>query len=403
MQFKYKATTASGETIEAVKEAPDRFSFYRQIKKEGQTIVSFEEVSTGIMAKLNSITLFNVIKMQDKITFARNLSNMLGAGLSLGRAISVTERQIRNKKLKEMYAAIQTSINSGKTFHEALAEYPKIFSTLFISMVKAGEESGTLSTSLKEVAEQMEKTYMIQKKIKGAMIYPIIITSVMIGVLILMLIYVVPGLTSTFASLNEKLPESTQIIIDLSSFLQHDYVFAIAILLVVAAGLYFGGRTRQGKRTIDFIMLHIPIIGTIVKESNSARTARTLSSLLGSGVDLVLAASITGEVLQNSYYKDVLKKAQEVVEKGDPLALLFEENEKLYPVFVSEMISVGEETGKLAEMLLGVAVFYENEVEQKTKDMSTIIEPFLMVFIGAAVGFFAVAMITPMYSVLNNI
>jgi type II secretory pathway component PulF len=168
-------------------------------------------------------------------------------------------------------------------------------------------------------------------------------------------------------------------------------------------GFIYALKTKVGRRAFDFIVLRLPVISVIIKETNAAYTTRTLSSLLAAGVDLLQAVRITGEVLQNSYYKEVMVKTEQVVEKGEALSTVFVNESRLYPVFVGEMISVGEETGKLASMLIGVASFYENEVEQKTKDLSTIIEPILMVVIGGAVGFFAVSMITPMYSVMNNL
>jgi type II secretory pathway component PulF len=185
--------------------------------------------------------------------------------------------------------------------------------------------------------------------------------------------------------------------------MQHHFVIGFIGLIALIVAFVYALKTRVGKKAFDAFVLHVPVVSTIVKESNSAYTTRTLSSLLSAGVDLLQAVHITEDVVQNSYFKNVLVRASTVVEKGGALASVFAEERKLYPVFVSEMISVGEETGKLASMLMGVATFYENEVEQKTKDLSTIIEPFLMVIIGACVGFFAVSMITPMYSVMNNL
>jgi type IV pilus assembly protein PilC len=178
---------------------------------------------------------------------------------------------------------------------------------------------------------------------------------------------------------------------------------SILSVIIVFVGIYFGLRTTQGKRLRDKVLLKAPVVGTLTKEINSARTARTLSSLLSAGVDVVVATQITGDVLQNSYYKEVLKVVEQRIQKGEPIAEVFTQREDLYPTFVGEMIAVGEETGQLAQMLLGVAVFYESEVDQKTKDMSSIIEPFLMVFIGLAVGFFALAMIMPIYSLSSSI
>ncbi len=278
-----------------------------------------------------------------------------------------------------------------------------VFSPLFVSMVKSGEESGNLAGSLKVVSIQMEKTYQLTKKIRGALMYPAVIFCIMIIIGVLMLIYVVPTLTSTFIGLGVKLPASTQFIITLSDFLKNHYALTAFGLIFIVLLLYLAGKSKKGRRFFDYIGLRIPVMGTIVKEINAARTARTLSSLLSSGVDIVVAIEVTRDVLQNSYYKEVLEKAQTTIQKGEPMSTIFIENDKLYPIFVGEMMSVGEETGKMADMLLGVAVFYEDEVDQKTKDMSTIIEPVLMVFMGVAVGFFAISMIAPTYSLVDAI
>ncbi len=403
MKFTYTAKKPDGTTHTGVIEAVDRSQFFNEFKKTEEQLVTVKEESASKLSKLNFKISFNRIKILDKIVFARNLSGMLEAGLSLSRAITVSERQTRNPKLKQIFTDLNTNVSSGKTFNEALSAHADIFPPLFTSMVKAGEESGNLAESLKQVANQMEKNYLIQKKVKGAMIYPGIILTVMAIIGVLMMIFVVPRLTKTFKDLKTDLPASTKFVIWLSDFLSNHYIFGIGIIISAIAVLYYASKTTGGKRVIDYCILKIPVISTIIKESNSARTARTLSSLLSAGVDLLVAIKITGEVLQNSLYKKVLSDTEKVIEKGQPLSTVFEKEEKLYPIFVSEMINVGEETGKLATMLVGVATFYENEVEQKTKDMSTIVEPFLMVIIGLSVGFFAVSMITPMYSVMNNI
>ncbi len=404
MKFLYTAKKSTGETFTAELEAADKGEFYRELRKSGNTLVTVEEKKKGFGINMEiNLGFLSRIKTMDKITFARNVGGMLEAGLALSRAITVVERQTKNKKLKKIYQSINENISAGKTFHDSLAEEPKVFSDLFVSMVKAGEEGGTLSESLKNLALQMEKTYIIQKKVKGAMIYPGVILSVMFVIGIIMMIVVVPSLAKTFADLKTPLPTSTKVVIAVSGFASNHYILLFLIIIAVVTCFIYALRTKIGKRVADFVSLHVPVISTIVKESNAARTTRTLSSLLSSGVDLLMAVRITGEVLQNSYYKSVLKRTEAVVEKGDPISTIFTQEEKLYPIFVGEMMSVGEETGKLATMLVGVASFYENEVEQKTKDMSTIIEPFLMVIIGAGVGFFAVSMITPMYSVMNNI
>lgn len=403
MKFAYTAKKSDGTNYSGTIEAPDRSGFYSEFKKLGDQLVHVKEVAKGKFSNLNFSIDFSRIKIMDKIVFARNLSGMLEAGLSLSRAISVSERQAKNAKLKKIFIDINADISAGKSFNEALAVHGDTFPPIFISMTKAGEESGNLADSLKQIANQMEKNYLIQKKVKGAMLYPGIILSVMVVIGILMMILVVPRLTKTFTDLKTELPSSTKFVIWLSNFLNNHYVVGIIAIVVGLVALYYSSKTKGGKKVIDFCVLKIPVISTIIKESNAARMSRTLSSLLTAGVDLLVAVKITGEVLQNSYFKDVLKRTEGIVEKGQPISTLFEKEQKLFPIFVSEMMNVGEETGKLATMLVGVANFYENEVEQKTKDMSTIIEPFLMVIIGLSVGFFAVSMITPMYSVMNNI
>ena len=219
----------------------------------------------------------------------------------------------------------------------------------------------------------------------------------------LMLTFVVPNLVQTFKEMKVELPFSTKIIIGFSNILVNYWFYILIALVASVAAFYFAIRTKRGARSLDFVVLHLPVFSGVVKQLNAATAARTLSSLIVSGVSIVEALEITVKVLQNSFYKDVLVKAKEGVEKGEPLSKFFEQEEKLFPILVGELTEVGEETGKLSEMLSNVAVFYENEVEAVTKDLSTIIEPILMVAIGLFVGFFAVSMIQPIYSITEAI
>ena len=404
--FTFTAQKPSGEKYNGAKEANDKFALYKEIKDGGDAIITVSETNKGSFnwKRLSAeVAILGKVKAHEKISFARNLGAMIRAGLSMSKALAVLDRQVKNKRFKKVLVTLGSEISGGKTLSAAMKNFPDVFSPLFVSMVGAGEESGNLAESLRVVSEQLEQSYLLRKKVKGAMIYPCVILGVMVVIAILMLIFIVPTLTATFKELNVSLPLSTQFIIGLSDFIRSHYLFALAIAAALFALSYIGGKTPRGRKMFDYTILRIPLISPIIQEVNAARTARTLSSLLSSGVDLVEAVRITGSVLQNSYYKEVLVKAEKDIQKGIPLSVLFIKEEKLYPVFVGEMMSVGEETGALSDMLLQIAVFYENEVEQKTKDMSTVVEPFLMILIGAAVGFFAVSMISPTYSVLNNI
>ena len=404
--FTYKAKKTDGTEYSSTREAADKFALFRDLKKEGDTILSFSEGDGSSLAHnlgKFSFSFSKSFKMADLIIFARNLSSMISAGLSLTRALTVLERQARTPAIKKTVAKLSEEISRGVPLSEAMKAEPAVFSNLFVYMVRAGEEGGNLAESLRIVSVQLEQTYNLQRKVKGAMMYPGIIVTVMVIIGILMMIFIVPTLTATFAQFNTELPMSTQFIIFISDTLTNHLILVLLGIAAFIVALIFGKKIPAVKRAGDFVATRMPIVGVLVQETNAARTARTMASLLSSGVDLVNAVAITADVLQNSFYKEILVKAKSSIEKGNTVSSIFVGQEKWYPVFVGEMIAVGEETGRLPAMLLQVAEFYEAEVDQKTKDMSTIIEPFLMVFIGLVVGFFAFSMIKPIYSLSNTI
>ena len=401
--YTYTAKDKEGVTYEASFEAPTKVELYAHIRQENGTLVSLVEPKGRQDIGVFFASLFKDIKTHDKILLAKNLSSMIKAGLVVTRALAVMEKQTKSKKLKALYSGLAADISHGETLSDSMNKRPYIFSPLFISMVKAGEESGNLTGSLEIVSNQMEKSYMLVKKVKGALIYPAVVLVAMAIILVLMLIYMVPTLTSTFKGLGVELPLSTRIIIGFSDFLiTHTIIFLSGTFFFILGVILFF-KSKIGQRTVDVVSIRLPVIGEIAREVQSARTARTLASLLSSGVDIVMALGVTIDVVQNSLYKKSLEKARTAIQKGEAMSVVFVEHENLYPAFVGEMIAVGEETGKISEMLLGVAVFYEEDVDERTKDLSTIIEPLLMILIGAGVGIFAVSMLAPTYSLVNNI
>lgn len=403
MKFKYKSQLKSGEIHEGILEATDKFSVAKELREQGEIPLSIVPVSNGgLIGFLKSVS-FGGISLREKIMFTKNVSGMLQAGLSLSRALTVISKQTKNPVFQRTIETLSDTMNKGGTLSDGMQKIPETFSTLFVAMVRAGEESGSLGKSLEEIGETLQKTYALNKKIKSAMTYPTIIVSAILLIGVVMLIYVVPTLTKTFAKLGSELPASTRFVIWLSDTMKAHYIAVFLVVGVFIALCVVGSRLKKTKRYFDTIVLHLPVIGTIVKEVNTARTARTLSSLLSSGVPMAKALSITHDVLQNCHYQEILQHASEDIEKGKPLSESFKSNITLYPVMMGEMMEVGEETGNLSKMLLDIALFYEGEVDTKTKDLSTIVEPVLMVFIGGAVGFFAISMISPMYSVLDSI
>ena len=400
--YKYKAKDKEGNIYERTIEVKNRLDIYNVIREEGGRMVFIREVGNqSVLLFWDSI--FSNISTHQKITFAKNLGLMMRAGLPLTRALSVMSKQSKSKPFKKLLSELEADVSHGKTLSESLKRWPKVFSRLFVSMVKAGEESGNVSGSLDIVSTQMEKLYLLAKKVRGALIYPAIIISVMIVIAVLLLIFMVPTLTATFEGLGVELPLATRILIYLSNFLvEHTLaVLTGAVLFVISFVLFF--QTRIGRNLADTVSVHVPVIGEMVKEFESARSTRTLSSLLSSGVEIVVALDVTIDVLQNHLYKDVLTQVRMAIEKGEPMSAVFIRHEHLYPLFVGEMVAVGEETGKISEMLMGVASYYEEEVDQKTKDLSTIIEPVLMIIIGIGVGIFAISMLAPTYSLVDYI
>ncbi len=402
-KFKYTAVR-DGQEYTGIVEATDRFAVYARVRSEGGEILRVDRASGLTLGALKSLNArFSTVKEVDKILFARNLGAMLGAGLSITRALSVANRQTKNPKLDMILKQIASKVRKGESLSSALAEHPRVFSSLFTAMVQAGEEGGNLAEALDSIAIQMDKSYKLKKRIKGAMIYPAIVMFAMLLIGYMMMTQVVPTLKKTFEEVGVDLPSTTKTIIKISDFLVANTILSLLILVVSAGSFWYLLHTRLGKKAFDAFILRVPAIGTIAKELNSARFARTLASLSNSGVDIVTALGITAKVVQNTYHREVILQAAKVVERGESMSEIFGRREDLYPPLVSEMLSVGEETGKVGEMLGEVAKFYENEVDQKTKDMSTIIEPFLMLFIGAGVGFFALAMIAPIYSLSDSI
>jgi type IV pilus assembly protein PilC len=403
--FKFKAKKPTGEIYTAERDAEDRYELYRLIRESGDEIIMADEkkLSGKFHIKLKNDGTSGRVKAIEKINFARNLGAMIEAGLPLSRALSVLERQSHNKRFQFLLADIASEINKGNTFAEALKKFPKVFPSIFTSMVHAGEQSGTLAESLKTVGVQLDRSYALERRIKGALIYPAVIVTVMAIIGVLMMIFVVPTLMKTFTEVNLTLPLPTRIVLGISNTIQYQGLWLILGVIVIVGVFLWWSKQKSGKNYIHKFILRIPIIGPLVQEVNTARTSRTLSSLISAGVNVLDSVIITAEVIQNVHFRAVLLRASEAIKKGQPMSDVFAGDGKLYPVFFSEMMNVGEETGKTSDMLLGVAHYYEEDVEQKTKDMSTVIEPILMVIIATAVGFFAIAMISPMYSLVDAI
>ena len=402
-RYFYTAQSLKGESKSGIMEASNEHQLAQILRQEGLILIRAELEEKAAKKKFEiSLPSFGV-SLTEKIFFTRNLRVMIKAGLSLPRALETFTLQVKNQKFKKALLNIREEVVKGKNFSETLTKHPAIFSELFQSMVRVGEESGTLEDVLKVLSQQMEREYELKSKIKGAMIYPAVIILAMLGIGILMLVVVVPKLAETFKELNIELPMTTRLVIGLANFLVEKWYLAIIILFLFLFLFWRAMKTKTGKKIIDTLVLKIPIISSIVRKTNSASTARTLSSLITAGVPIVRSLEITAGTLGNIYYQAAIKEVAEKVRKGEKIAQALKPYENIYPSIVIQMVAVGEETGETSNVLNQLAEFFEEEVSNATKNLAAVIEPIIMIVIGATIGFFAVSMIQPMYSMLGAI
>jgi type IV pilus assembly protein PilC len=381
-------------------DAKDRLSLAKMLRDKGDMLIKATEKKKGIEINL---PFLNKVKNEDIILFCRNLGGLMQAGVPLARSIEILGKQTQNKKFKEVLNKILEDIRSGSSLSQALAKHPEVFENLFIAMMRAGEESGNLVGTLKEVQIHLERAYNLKKKIKGAMMYPTVILAAMGLIGLLMFKFVVPTLLKVFTDFDVELPLPTKIVLWLSNTINGNFFTLIIGIGVIVGFFLYIRRFEKFKTIMSKLVLRLPMIKNIAKETLTARTSRTLASLLTSGVSVGRSLEIAKDVVGNKEYQKVIEEAKNNVEKGVPLSKAFKDNVNLFPIMMGDMMEVGEESGKVGQMLLDVAAFYEDEVDQKTKNLSTIIEPLLMLFIGGGVGFFAVAMMKPMYSMMDNV
>lgn len=404
-RYSYFAKNLTGEPRSGTLEAKNKHDLARVLRQEGYLLISAiseEEVASKKKFAL-AIPFLDKVSLKEKIIFTRNLKVMITAGISLPRALKILAGQSKSKKLKRTLLEISEEITEGKNFSESLAKHPTVFSELFCSMIKVGEEGGTMENVLSVLTRQMERDYELKSKIKGAMIYPLFILITMFAIGILMLVMVVPRLSETFVDLGVQLPFTTRMVITVGNSLAKFWYLIPLIIFGLVFCVRIFSKTKSGKRLFDTLFIKIPFISSLVKQINSAYTVRTLSSLIASGIPLVRALEVSAGTLSNSYYKEAINDVSEQVKKGAKLSEALKRYENIYPVLVNQMVEVGEETGETSGVLEKLAEFFEEEVANATKNLSVIIEPALMLVIGAIVGFFAISIIQPIYSMMGGI
>lgn len=349
------------------------------------------------------LSFFTRVSLKEKIMMTRQMGVMFATGLSLVKSLDVLANQTRNKMLKSALNDIKEKINKGKKLSDALSDYPKIFSELYVNMVEVGEESGNLEEIFQVLSNQLSKEYELKSRIRNALTYPAVILVIMVIVGIVIGVFVLPNLTAFFTSLNAKLPFYTIAFLFIADFLSKKWYLVIIGFIVLISSFLYAIRTKSGKRMLDKFLLKTPVISQIIKKTNSAFMIRSLSSLIVAGVSLVRSLEIVSNSTGNFYFKRVIAQAGEMIKKGEKLSKILKDSQDLFPVGVVEMVEVGEETGRTSDILKKLADFYEQEAASSIEQLTILIEPLLIVIIGLAVAFFAISIIEPLYSSLKSV
>ncbi|MFH0906836.1 MAG: type II secretion system F family protein [bacterium] len=405
--YLYIAKNKKGQDKTGTLEAVTEQELSATLRKEGLVLISSEiagaKEKVNYFNPKNLIQIINRISLVDKMMFSKHLAVMIKAGLSLNQALKILTEQTKNSKFKRIISEIEQNVRQGESFSDSLKKYPKVFDNLYVNMILVGETSGNLNKVLDILAEQMKKDHELLSRVKGAMIYPSVIIVAMIGIGILMMIMVVPKLTSVFSELGVNLPLSTRIIMGISNFLKNNYIICLIVFVVLIFLIMASLKEKKVQRILHKIYLYLPIVSSLTQKVNSARFAGTFSSLSESGVPIVKSLKIIAGTLGNIHFREALLDASEQVQKGKELSKAMAKYKHLYTPMVIQMIGVGEKTGSMSDILKNLADFYHEEIDNTTKNMSAIIEPLIMIVIGAAVAIFAISMIQPMYSMMDVI
>jgi type IV pilus assembly protein PilC len=399
-KFNYQARDgATNKIVKAVVQAESESAAAKVLIAQGFTPLDITEIDEngGGLGFLK-----NRISTKDKIVFTRQLATLIGAGLPLSQSLNTALEQTENKRLRSVIEDIVASVEGGKTLHESFSKHPDVFDKVFLALIAAGEASGTLDDALKRVATQQEKDAATMSKIRGAMTYPIIVLVVIFGVMGFMLFTVVPQVEKLYVDLKRSLPFLTQVMVNFANF-AIDFWWLIIIMLAALA--YFGRqylKTENGIKFIDTFKLNVPLFGTMFRKLYMARLARTGQTLLTTGVPMLDMLRITSEAVNNTIIAKSVDRAADKVKGGKALSAALKPEDYILPL-VPQMIKIGEQSGKIDEMLGKTAQVYEDELDEQIKAISTSIEPILMVILGAVAGGMVAAILLPIYSLVSDI
>jgi len=397
-KFKYRAKDKDGKTVEGLVEAGSINQAAKILRERGLLVINLNQKGENLVLQIKRG--LGRVTVQDKVNFTRQLSTMINAGLTITESLAILELQA-SPALTNLISDVLHRVESGVTLSEALEKHSSVFDQIYIALIRSGETAGVLDKVLSRLADNLEKQTEFRRKIKGAMVYPIIIIGGMLAVMAVMIIFVIPKLTTIYEEFQADLPTSTKILIAVSKFASHYWWLAIGLL----AGLVFLGRLLSKnplfRRRFDELLFKLPIIGKLRKSMILTEFTRTLGLLIGSGILIVEAIEVTTKSLNSPNYEEKMKEVSKEVEKGLPLATALARTE-IFPPLLPQMVAVGEETGKLDEVLGKVSTYFEQGADTAVKGLTTAIEPLIMIVLGVGVGFLMLSIIMPIYNLTSK-
>jgi len=398
--FVFKAIDLTGGKARGEVEADSKQAVSDQLKQRGLIVLEIEDKHSSRQIEL---AFLKTVKASELAIFSRQLATMISSGMSILRALYVLEEQTEGKFLKETIVAVRKDVEAGLSLSDSMSRHPKVFNPLFVAMTEAGEMGGLLEDALMRVADQLQKDAGLRRQIKAAMIYPILVIVFAVAVMMALVAFLVPVFVGVFKQFGGELPALTKISVFMSKVVTHYWWLMFLTTAVVTITFIKWKKTSWGRRQWDHFRLHVPMkIGTIVQQVAVARWSRTLASLTGAGVPLLQALEITGRTGGNVAVEEAMDGVIASVKRGGTIAAPLAQA-PLFPSMVTHMVGVGEETGALDEMLSRVAEFYEEQVEASVKALTSILEPIMIIVIGAIVGFIVISMYLPLFDVYNHI
>lgn len=400
--FQYVARNPMGQTVKGQIEAQNPNLVARALREQGLLPTSIEMGGSSAGRATRQAGKGGKVKLDDLVILTRQFATMIRAGLPMIEVLNILSEQCEKRALRLVMKQIERDVETGSSLTEALQKHPKIFNTFYLSMIMAGEAAGMLDTILDQIAQYLEKVVSIQRKVKSAVMYPSVVSTVAIGITVFLMVKIVPVFSQIFADFGGDLPLPTKITVAISNFMQEHYVIALLIVVGAVTGLIMAGKTPRGRRKIDQFKLKMPVFGPIFLKVAVARFTRTLGTLIRSGVNILNALDIVARTAGNVIVEEAVMKTRASIQSGESIATPLRESQ-VFPPMVVRMIDVGERTGALESMLSKIAEFYEDQVDTAVAGLTSLIEPLLIVFLGVVVGFIVISMFMPMFKMAEMV